>query len=53
MNLIHHILTMKIYLLCLYTEIPEGLDKECKTAVSNSPGPGCITFDFNMPGSIF
>ncbi len=34
----------------LYTEIPEGLHKECHTAVSNSPGPGCITFDFNMPG---
>ena len=35
----------------LYTEIPQGLHKECYTAVANSPGPGCITFDFNMPGS--
>ena len=35
----------------LYTEIPEGLEKECKESVHNSPGPGCITFDFNMPGS--
>jgi len=35
----------------LYTEIPEGLDKECRTSVSTSPGPGCITFDFNMPGN--
>ena len=34
----------------LYTEIPKGLHKECHTAVSNSPGPGCITFDFNTPG---
>jgi len=33
----------------LYTEIPEGLEEECKSSVSNSPGPGCITFDFNMP----
>jgi len=33
----------------IYTEIPEGLEKECKTSVSTSPGPGCITFDFNMP----
>jgi hypothetical protein len=35
----------------LYTEIPRGLHKECHTSVHNSPGPGCITFDFNMPGS--
>ena len=35
----------------VYTEIPEGLHKECHTSVYNSPGPGCITFDFNMPGS--
>tara|TARA_R100001129_G_scaffold98407_1_gene67002 strand:- start:23 stop:667 length:645 start_codon:yes stop_codon:yes gene_type:complete len=33
----------------IYTEIPEGLHKECYTSVSNSPGPGCITFDFNIP----
>ena len=36
----------------LYTEIPEGLEKECKESVHNSPGPGCITFDFNMPFSV-
>ena len=35
----------------LYTEIPRGLHKECHTSVHNSPGPGCITFDFNMPGN--
>ena len=35
----------------IYTEIPDGLDKECKESVSSSPGPGCITFDFNLPGS--
>ncbi len=35
----------------VYTEIPEGLEEECKTSVANSPGPGCITFDFNMPFS--
>ena len=35
----------------LYTEIPQGLHKECHTAVANSPGPGCITFDFNLSGS--
>ena len=34
----------------VYTEVPQGLYKECKSSVSNSPGPGCITFDFNMPG---
>jgi len=33
----------------IYTEIPEGLTEECRKSVSNSPGPGCITFDFNMP----
>ncbi len=33
----------------VYTKIPEGLDKECRESVANSPGPGCITFDFNMP----
>jgi len=32
----------------LYTEIPEGLHKECYTGISKSPGPGCITFDFNV-----
>jgi len=37
----------------VYTEIPDGLDEECRTTVANSPGPGCITFDFNMPGSNF
>jgi len=35
----------------IYTKIPEGLDKECRESVSNSPGPGCIVFDFNMPSS--
>ena len=35
----------------VYTEIPEELTKECYASVANSPGPGCITFDFNMPGS--
>tara|TARA_Y100001973_G_scaffold14740_1_gene21226 strand:+ start:349 stop:999 length:651 start_codon:yes stop_codon:yes gene_type:complete len=35
----------------IYTKIPEGLEKECKESVSNSPGPGCIVFDFNMPSS--
>ena len=35
----------------IYTEIPEGLREECLTSAANSPGPGCITFDFNMPGS--
>jgi len=34
----------------LYTEIPKGLKKESQSSVSNSPGPGCIIFDFNMPG---
>ena len=37
----------------VYTEIPDGLDEECRTTVANSPGPGCITFDFNMAGSNF
>ena len=32
----------------IYTEIPEKLHEECLTSVANSPGPGCITFDFNM-----
>ena len=32
----------------IYTEIPDGLDEECRSAVHNSPGPGCITFDFNL-----
>ena len=35
----------------VYTKVPEGLRKECEEAVHNSPGPGCITYDFNMPGS--
>ena len=35
----------------LYTEIPEELEKECHSSVASSPGPGCITFDFNMPRS--
>ena len=35
----------------IYTKIPEGLEKECKESVSNSPGPGCVVFDFNMPTS--
>ena len=34
-----------------YTQIPELLEIECRLSVGNSPGPGCITFDFNMPGS--
>ena len=34
----------------LYTEIPKDLHVECRKSVSNSPGPGCITFDFNTPG---
>jgi len=33
----------------IYTEIPEDLEKECRQSVATSPGPGCITFDFNMP----
>ena len=37
----------------LYTEIPDELEAECKNSVSNSPGPGCIVFDFNMPGGSF
>ena len=36
----------------LYTEVPAGLYEECKSSVSNSPGPGCITFDFNMHGGL-
>ena len=36
-----------------YTKIPEELEKECKEAVHNSPGPGCISFDFNIPGGSF
>ena len=35
----------------IYTKIPESLEKECRESVSNSPGPGCIVFDFNMPSS--
>ena len=35
----------------IYTEVPDELEKECMSAVSSSPGPGCITFDFNMPTS--
>ena len=37
----------------LYTDIPDELEAECKSSVSNSPGPGCIVFDFNMPGGSF
>ena len=37
----------------VYTKVPEGLKKECEEAVHNSPGPGCITFDFNIPGGTF
>ena len=37
----------------MYTKVPEGLRKECEEAVHNSPGPGCITFDFNIPGGSF
>ena len=32
----------------VYTEVPKDLHKECHASVANSPGPGCITFDFNM-----
>tara|TARA_R100001129_G_scaffold85470_1_gene58104 strand:- start:196 stop:867 length:672 start_codon:yes stop_codon:yes gene_type:complete len=35
----------------IYTEIPEGLHKECHTSSASSPGPGCITFDFNLSGN--
>ena len=35
----------------VYTEIPDGLKEECSLSVANSPGPGCITFDLNMPGT--
>ena len=35
----------------LYTEVPKGLREECEKSVSNSPGPGCITFDFNLTGN--
>jgi len=37
----------------LYTDVPDELEAECKSSVSNSPGPGCIVFDFNMPGGSF
>ena len=33
----------------VYTKVPAGLEAECIKSVSNSPGPGCIVFDFNMP----
>ncbi len=35
----------------IYTKIPEDLEQECRSSVANSPGPGCIVFDFNMPSS--
>ena len=35
----------------IYLSVPDGLEEECKTSVSNSPGPGCIVFDFNMPSA--
>ena len=35
----------------IYTEIPKNLHEECRASVANSPGPGCISFDFNMPSS--
>jgi hypothetical protein len=35
----------------IYTEVPQGLHRECYTSASTSPGPGCITFDFNLSGS--
>jgi len=35
----------------IYTEIPDGLDKECKENIADSAGPGSITFDFNLLGS--
>ena len=35
----------------IYTKIPPDLEKECRSSVANSPGPGCIVFDFNMPSS--
>ena len=34
-----------------YTEIPNGLEEECTTAIANSPGPACIVFNFNLPGN--
>ena len=37
----------------IYTKIPDGLEEECRSSVHNSPGPGCITFDFNIPGGSF
>ena len=37
----------------IYTKIPDQLENECKNSVSNSPGPGCIVFDFNIPGGSF
>ena len=35
----------------IYTEIPDGLEDECMNYFSNSPGPGSISFDFNMPNA--
>jgi len=37
----------------IYTKIPDELENECRSSVSNSPGPGCIVFDFNIPGGSF
>tara|TARA_A100001037_G_scaffold306253_1_gene350230 strand:- start:3003 stop:3605 length:603 start_codon:yes stop_codon:yes gene_type:complete len=35
----------------VYTEVPKNLIKESTDNVSLSPGPGCITFDFNLAGT--
>ncbi len=35
----------------IYTEIPDGLEDESMNYFSNSPGPGSISFDFNMPNA--
>ena len=37
----------------IYTKIPDSLEQECRSSVANSPGPGCIVFDFNIPGGNF
>ena len=34
-----------------YTEIPDGLEEECRICDSSSSGSGCIVFDFNLPGT--
>ena len=49
MNLILLTHMMIIYLL-LYIQKFLKAYKRVSQSVSNSPGPGCITFDFNTPG---